>query len=80
MRKTTDIRRVAADVEAMQNCCGTAKPLSRCSFLRPAASWPDAKARHVLNLYTADLTSTDTHDRDLVTAILPDPTRLAGES
>jgi hypothetical protein len=47
----------------------------------PAASWSEAvaKARYVLNLYSASLPSADTHHRDLVAAVLADLTRLAGE-
>ena len=47
----------------------------------PAASWPEAvaKARYVLNLYSASLAPTDTHHRDLVAAVLADLTRLSGE-
>ena len=45
-------------------------------------SWPDAvaQARYVLNLYSASLAASDTHHRDLVSAVLADLTRLAGES
>jgi hypothetical protein len=48
----------------------------------PATSWPEAvaKARYVLNLYAADLAQADTHHCDLVTAVLSDLSRLAGES
>ena len=47
----------------------------------PATSWPEAvaKARYVLNLYSAALPATDTHHRDLVAAVLADFTRLLGE-
>ena len=47
----------------------------------PAASWSEAvaKARYVLNLYSASLTLTDTHHRDLVSAVLADLTRLSGD-
>ncbi len=37
------------------------------------------KARYVLNLYSASLTLTDTHHRDLVSAVLADLTRLSGD-
>ena len=48
----------------------------------PATSWPEAvaKARYVLNLYSAGPPPTDTHHRDLVTAVLADLTRLGGNS
>ena len=47
----------------------------------PATSWPEAvaKARYVLNLYSAGPPPTDTHHRDLVTAVLADLTRLGGK-
>jgi hypothetical protein len=47
----------------------------------PAISWPEAvaKARYVLNLYSASLAPSDTHHRDLVAAVLVDLTRLSGE-
>ena len=47
----------------------------------PAISWPEAvaKARYVLNLYSASLAPTDTHHRDLVAAVLADLTPLSGE-
>ena len=47
----------------------------------PATSWPEAvaKARYVLNLYSASLAPNDTHHRDLVAAVLADLTRLSGE-
>jgi hypothetical protein len=38
-----------------------------------------AKARYVLNLYSASLAPSDTHHRDLVSAVLADLTRLAGD-
>ncbi|MGH8335483.1 MAG: hypothetical protein ACRETL_01360 [Gammaproteobacteria bacterium] len=48
----------------------------------PAESWPEAvaKTRYVLNLYSASLSPTDTHYRDLVAAVLADLTRLAVET
>jgi hypothetical protein len=47
----------------------------------PAASWSEAvaKARYVLNLYSASLAPSDTHHRDLVSVVLDDLARLSGD-
>jgi hypothetical protein len=82
-QKATDIRRVLADVEANAKLLRDHQAAVEFQLLAvPASSWPEAvaKARYVLNLYAADLAQADTHHRDLVTAVLADLTRLAGES
>jgi hypothetical protein len=82
-QKATDIRRVLADVEANAKQLRDSQRVVELQLLTvPAASWSEAvaKARYVLNLYAAGLAPTDTHRRDLVTAVLADLTRLAGES
>jgi hypothetical protein len=82
-QKATDIRRVLADVEANAKLLRDSQSDVELQLLAvPASSWPEgvAKARYVLNLYAAGLALTDTHHRDLVTAVLADLTRLAGES
>ena len=82
-QKATDIRRVLADVEANARLLRDSQAAVELQLLEvPASSWPEAvaKARYVLNLYAAGLAPTDTHHRDLVTAVLADLTRLAGES
>jgi hypothetical protein len=82
-QKATDIRRVLADVEANAKLLRDRQGEVELQLLAvPATSWPEAvaKARYVLNLYAASLAATDTHHRDLVTAVLDDLTRLAGES
>ncbi len=82
-QKATDIRRVLADVEANAKLLREAQGVVEIQLLAvPATSWPEAvaKARYVLNLYSASLAATDTHHRDLVTAVLADLTRLSGES
>jgi hypothetical protein len=82
-QKATDIRRVLAEVEANAKQLRDYQAAVELQLLAvPATSWPEAvaKARYVLNLYTAHLAPADTHHRDLVTAILADLTRLAGES
>jgi len=81
-QKATDMRRLLADVEANAKMLRERQNLVEIELLAvPAASWPEAvaKARYVLNLYAAGLAPTDTHHRDLVTAVLADLTRLSGE-
>lgn len=79
-QKATDIRRVLADVEANAKLLRDKQGLVEIQLLAvPAASWPEAvaKARYVLNLYSAGLSPTDTHHRDLVAAVLADFARLS---
>ena len=81
-QKATDIRRVLADVEANAKLLRDKQGAVELQLLAvPAASWHEAvaKARYVLNLYSASLAPADTHHRDLVTAVLADLTRLCGE-
>jgi hypothetical protein len=81
-QKATDIRRVIAEVEANAKLLRDKQGIAEIQLLAvPATSWPEAvaKARYVLNLYSASLAPTDTHHRDLVAAVLADLTRLAGE-
>jgi len=82
-QKATDIRRVLADVEANAKLLRETQGVVEIQLLAvPATSWPEAvaKARYVLNLYSASLAASDTHHRDLVTAVLADLTRLSGDS
>jgi hypothetical protein len=79
-QKATDIRRVLADVEANAKMLRDKQGVVELQLLAiPAASWSEAvaKARYVLNLYAAGLAPSDTHHRDLVTAVLADLTRLS---
>ena len=81
-QKATDIRRVIADVEANAKLLRDKQGVLELEILgAPATSWPEAvaKARYVLNLYSAGLPAADTHHRDLVTAVLADLTRLSAE-
>jgi hypothetical protein len=81
-QKATDIRRVLADVEANAKLLRDKQGELEIQLLAvPAASWSEAvaKARYVLNLYSASLAPSDTHHRDLVSAVLADLTRLAGD-
>ena len=82
-QKATDIRRVLAEVEANAKLLRDRQGVVEIQLLAvPAASWPEAvaKARYVLNLYSASLAPSDTHHRDLVAAVLADLTRLSEES
>ncbi len=81
-QKATDIRRVLAEVEVNAKLLRDKQGVLEIQILTaPAASWPEAvaKARYVLNLYSASLPPNDTHHRDLVAAVLADLTRLSGE-
>src|SRR5712672_1117630 len=81
-QKATDIRRVLPDVEANAKLLRDKQGVVEIQLLAvPAASWPEAvaKARYVLNLYSAGLSPTDTHHRDLVAAVLADLARLSGD-
>jgi hypothetical protein len=82
-QKATDMRRLLADVEANAKSLRERQGLVEAEILAtPATSWAEAvaKTRYVLNLYSAGLAASDTHHRDLVTAVLADLARLAGES
>ena len=82
-QKATDIRRILADVENNAKALRDRQGIFENQLLSvPAVSWPEAaaKARYVLNLYTAGLAPADTHHRDLVAAILADFSRLSDES
>jgi hypothetical protein len=81
-QKATDIRRVILDVEANAKLLREHQAAVELQLLEvPAETWAEAvaKARYVLNLYAAGLPPADTHHRDLVTVVLADLTRLAGE-
>ena len=81
-QKATDIRRVLAEVEANAKMLRDKQGVVELQLLAvPATSWPEAvaKARYVLNLYSAGLPPTDAHHRDLVAAVLADLARLSGE-
>ena len=81
-QKATDIRRVVAEVEVNAKLLRDTQGVLETQILAaPATSWPEAvaKARYVLNLYSASLAPNDTHHRDLVAAVLADLTRLSKE-
>jgi len=79
-QKATDIRRVLAEVEVNAKALRDKQGLLEAQILAaPATSWIEAmaKARYVLNLYSASLAPNDAHHRDLVAAVLADLTRLS---
>ena len=81
-QKATGIRRALAEVEVNAKLLRDKQGALEIQILAaPATSWPEAvaKARYVLNLYSASLAPSDSHHRDLVAAVLADLTRLAGE-
>ena len=82
-QKATDLRRVLAEAESNAKELRDRQARFEKQLLSmPAASWPDAaaKARYVLNLYAAGLSTDDRRHRDLVEAILEDFARLAREA
>jgi hypothetical protein len=81
-QKATDIRRAIVDVELNAKLLREHQAAVEVQLLAvPATSWAEAiaKARYVLNLYADGLAPADRHHRDLVTAVLADLTRLAGD-
>ena len=79
-QKATDIRRILAEVEShARDLRDSQAAIETQLLLTPAVSWPEAaaKARYVLNLYTAELASDDTHHLDLVAAVLAGFARLS---
>jgi hypothetical protein len=81
-QKATDLRRLLSEVEANEKVLRLRQDdLEAHLVAAPAASWTEAaeKARYVLDLYAATLTSEDTRRQKLVAAVLADFERLAGE-
>jgi len=65
-QKATDIRRVLAEVEVNAKLLRDKQGVLETQILAASAtSWPEAvaKARYVLNLYSASLAPNDTHHR-----------------
>jgi hypothetical protein len=82
-QKATDLRRALADVENnVRELREREADLENRMMTAPAASWPEAavKARYLLNLYAAGLSSEDSRHRALVAALFDDFARLSGES
>jgi hypothetical protein len=81
-QKATDLRRTLTEVENNARELRDRQTYFENQLLSiPATSWPEAanKARYILNLYAAGLSSEDSRHRDLVAAILDDFSRLAQE-
>jgi hypothetical protein len=81
-QKATDLRRLLADVEANERALRLRQDeLEAHLIAAPAANWHEAaeKARYLLNLFGATLTSQDPRKQKLIAAVLADFTRLAGE-
>jgi len=78
-QKATDIRRALAEVETNARQLRERQEILENQLLSvQAASWPEAaaKAKYVLNLYSAELAPGDAHHRDLVAAVFADFARL----
>ena len=81
-QKATDFRRLLADVEANERSLRLRQDeLESHLIAAPAASWQEAaeKARYLLNLFAATLTSQDPRRQKLIAAVLADFERLSGE-
>ena len=82
-QKATELRRLLADVETDQNALRVRQEELETHLLAsPAANWHEAaeKARYLLNLFAASLTSQDPRRQKLIAAVLADFKRLSGES
>jgi hypothetical protein len=81
-QKATGIRRILAEVESNAKALrDRQQELEEHLLTTPALTWPEAaaKARYVLNLYAASLSSQDARHRDLVAIVLDDFTRLSAD-
>jgi hypothetical protein len=81
-QKATDLRRLLSEVEANEKILRQRQDDLEAHLLAaPAVSWPEAaeKARYLLGLYAATLTTEDTRRQKLVAAVLEDFERLAHE-
>jgi hypothetical protein len=82
-QKATELRRLLTDVETDQNALRVRQEELESHLLAsPAANWHEAaeKARYLLNLFSASLTSQDPRRQKLIAAVLADFKRLSGES
>jgi hypothetical protein len=82
-QKATELRRLLADVETDQKALRLRQEELESHLLAsPAANWHEAaeKARYLLNLFAASLTSHDPRKQKLIAAVLADFQRLSGES
>ena len=82
-QKATDLRRLLTEVEANEKLLRDRQfELEHNLLSVPATSWVEAaaKARYVMNLYSASLSADDSQKRDLVAAVLADFTRLSEQA
>ena len=82
-QKATGLRRLLAEVESNEKTLRLRQDELETQLLSaPAANWHDAaeKARYLLNLFAATLGAQDPRRQKLITAVLADFKRLAGES
>jgi hypothetical protein len=82
-QKATELRRLLADVEANEQSLRLRQDeLESHLIAAPAANWHDAaeKARYLLNLFAATLTSQDARRQKLIAAVLADFKRLSDDS
>jgi hypothetical protein len=82
-QKATDLRRTLAEIESHAKELRDRQTALENQLLSvPAETWQEAaaKARYVLNLYVASLSSEDTRHRNLVKAIIDDFARLTRDS
>ena len=79
-QKATDLRRLLADVEANEKALRLRQDELEAQLVAsPAANWPEAaeKARYLLNIFAATLTSQDPRRQKLIAAVLEDFARLS---
>jgi hypothetical protein len=79
-QKATDVRRMLAEVEANEQTLRLRQDeLESHLIAAPAANWPEAaeKARYLLNIFAATLTSQDPRRQKLIAAVLEDFARLS---
>ena len=82
-QKATGLRRLLAEVEANEKLVRDRQiELESHLVVVPATSWDEAaaKARYVLNLYSASLIADNTQQRELVAAVLADFARLSDDN
>jgi hypothetical protein len=82
-QKATDLRRLLSDVEANEKTLRLRQDELETQLISaPAASWHEAaeKARYLLNLFAASLTTQDQRRQRLIAAVLADFKRLSGEA
>ena len=81
-QKATDLRRMLSEVESNEKALRLRQDELESQMLAaPAASWHEAaeKARYLLNLFAATLTTQDPRRQTLIAAVLAAFKRLADE-